>query len=52
MIFNGLVAYDSRHQHKLEHREVYAAELATLAFLDWSRSAITFNHDDHLDHIS
>jgi hypothetical protein len=35
----------------LECREVYAAEPAMPAFLDWSRSAITFDHDDHLDHI-
>jgi hypothetical protein len=42
MIFGGPVAYDSRHQRKLEHREVYAAEPAMLAFLDWSGSAITF----------
>jgi hypothetical protein len=23
-----------------------------LAFLDWSRSTITFDHDDHLDRVS
>jgi hypothetical protein len=34
MIFGGPVAYDTKRQHKLEHREVYATELATPAFLN------------------
>jgi hypothetical protein len=51
MIFGGPVAYDSRRQRKLERREVYATEPATPAFLDWSRLAITFDHDDHLDRV-
>jgi hypothetical protein len=33
MIFGGPVAYDSKHRQKLMHREVYAAEPATPAFL-------------------
>jgi hypothetical protein len=32
-------------------REVYAVELATPAFLDWSGSAITFDHDNHPDRV-
>jgi hypothetical protein len=47
MIFGSPAAYDSRRQHKLERREVYAAEPATPAFLDWSGSPITLDHDDH-----
>jgi hypothetical protein len=47
MIFGGPAAYDSRSQHKLERREVYAAELTTPTFLDWFRLAITFDYDDH-----
>jgi hypothetical protein len=31
---------------------VYATEPATLAFLNWSGFAITFNYDDHPDHVS
>jgi hypothetical protein len=31
---------------------VYATEPATLAFLNWSGSAIMFNYDDHPDHVS
>jgi hypothetical protein len=47
MIFGGPAAYNTKRCHKLEHREAYAAELATLAYLDWSDAAITFNRDDH-----
>jgi hypothetical protein len=51
MIFGGPVAYDSKHQRKMERREVYAAELAMPAFLNWSGSAITFDRDDHPDRV-
>jgi hypothetical protein len=51
MIFDGPTAYDSKHQQKLACHELYAAELATLAFLQWSRSAITFNHSNHPDSV-
>jgi hypothetical protein len=47
MIFGGLAAYESRRRQKLTCREVYAAELATPAFLRWSELAITFNRSDH-----
>jgi hypothetical protein len=49
MIFGEPTAYDSMRQRKLEHQEIYAAKPATLAFLDWSESAITFDRDDHPD---
>jgi hypothetical protein len=51
MIFDGLAVYDSKHQWKLTCREVYATVPATLAFLQWSRSAITFDRSDHPDSI-
>jgi hypothetical protein len=38
MIFGGTTAYDSKRRQKLSRCEVYATELATPAFLRWSRS--------------
>jgi hypothetical protein len=34
MIFGGHAAYDTKRRRKLEHREVYAAEPVTPAYLD------------------
>jgi len=51
MIFSESAAYDSKHRRKLERREVYVAEPATPTFLDWSRSAITFDRSDHPEHV-
>jgi hypothetical protein len=51
MIFSKTAAYNSKHLQKLACREVYAAEPATPAFLQWSRSLITFNRTDHLNNI-
>jgi hypothetical protein len=51
MIFGRPAAYDSKRQQKLACCEVYAAELATPAFLQWLRSTITFDHSDHLDSV-
>jgi hypothetical protein len=51
MIFGGPTAYDSKHRQKLARREPYAAEPATLAFLRWLRSLITFNRSNHLDSV-
>jgi hypothetical protein len=47
MIFDGPAAYDTKRRRKLECREVYAAELAMLAYLDWFDATITFDRDDH-----
>jgi hypothetical protein len=52
MIFGGPAAYKSRGHQKLTRRELYAAEPATLAFLLWSDSAITFNRSDHPSSVS
>jgi hypothetical protein len=51
MIFGGPTTYDSRRQCMLERWEVYAAKPAMPAFLDKSRSAITFDHNDHPDRV-
>jgi hypothetical protein len=51
MIFGRPPTFDSKHRRKLARREVYAAELATPAFLRWSRSAITFNRSNNPDNI-
>ena len=47
MIFEGSVAYDSKHYQKLARREVYTAEPAMPTFLRWLESAITFDRTDH-----
>ena len=52
MIFGGSAAYDSKSRQKLARHEVYAVELATPSFLRWSKSAITFDHTDHLKSVS
>ena len=49
MIFGGSAAYDSKHRQKVTRREVYTTEVAMLAFLRWSESAITFDRTDHSD---
>ena len=51
MIFEGSVAYDSKHHQKVTRREVYTTEPATPAFLRWSESAITFDRTDHPDSV-
>jgi hypothetical protein len=51
MIFDGPMVYDSKCWHKLACQEVYAAKLATPAFLRWSRSPITFDRSDHPDNV-
>jgi hypothetical protein len=53
MIFGGLVAYESKHRQKLTAREVNVAAQgeAVPAFLKRSKTVITFDRKDHLDHI-
>jgi hypothetical protein len=54
MTFDGPAAYESRHRQKLTTREVNAATSlgeVVLAFLKWSKTTITFDRTDHLDHI-
>ena len=47
MIFDGVVAYNSKHRQKLARREVYTVELAVPSFLRSSEFAITFDRIDH-----
>ena len=47
MIFGGSVTYDSKHRQKLVCHEVYTAEPAAPTFLQWSKSAITFDWTNH-----
>ena len=51
MIFEGLVAYDSKCRQKLARRKVYTAESALPTFLLWSESTITFDRTDHLESV-
>ena len=51
MIFEGSIAYDSKHHQKLAHHEVYTSKPATPTFLRWSESAITFDRIDHPESI-
>jgi hypothetical protein len=47
LIFGGPMVDMSNNQHKRERHEVLAAEKAPPSFLDWSKEAITFSHEDH-----
>jgi hypothetical protein len=38
-------------QRKRECWEVFAVWMTVPQYLDWSSTPITFNRDDHLDHI-
>jgi hypothetical protein len=51
MIFDGPSACLTTRQRKRERQEVYSVEVATPAYLKWSKEAITFDHDDHLDYV-
>jgi hypothetical protein len=51
MIFGRDTVNHSSRQRKQERREVFSVEVATLAYLDWSDHAITFDLGDHLDYI-
>jgi hypothetical protein len=51
MIFDGTTTYDSKRHQKLMRREVCAVEPATLSFLRWSESPITFDRSDHPESI-
>ena len=51
MIFGGPSACLSTHQRKRERREVFSVKVAAPRYLNWSREAITFDRDDHPDHV-
>ena len=51
MIFGGPSTCLTARQRKRERREVFSVKVATPRYLDWSREAITFDRDDHPDHV-
>jgi hypothetical protein len=51
MIYGGPSTCLSMRQRKREHREIFSIQLVTPLFLDWSKTTITFNHDDHPDYV-
>jgi hypothetical protein len=51
MIYGGQVANASARHHKQERWEVYSVKVAAPVYLDWSDKPITFDQDDHPDHV-
>lgn len=51
MIFGGLIAYDSKRQQKLSHRDVYVFETRILEYLRWFEEATTLDWADRSNHI-
>jgi hypothetical protein len=51
MIYGGQVANASSRHCKQEHREVCSVKVAAPVYLDWSDKPITFDQDDHPDHV-
>ena len=43
------MTYDSKCHQKVARRDVYMAQPATPPFLQWSKSAITFDRTDYPD---
>jgi hypothetical protein len=51
MIFGGSLARPSRRREKLVRREVFNADIAKPFYLKWSEVPITFNREDHSNHV-
>jgi hypothetical protein len=51
MIFGGSPARPSRRRKKLIRREVFNTDVAKPSYLKWSEVPITFDCEDHLDHV-
>jgi hypothetical protein len=51
MIYGGPVANASAQHRKQERREVCSVKVAAPVYLDWSDKPITFDQDDHPDHV-
>jgi hypothetical protein len=51
MIYGESLTRLSARQRKRERREIFSVQLATPIFLDWSRTAITFDRDDNLGYV-
>jgi hypothetical protein len=51
MIFEGSPARPSRRREKLIRREVFNADITKSSYLKWSEVPMTFDREDHLDHV-
>jgi hypothetical protein len=51
MIYGGQVANASARHRKQERWEVCSVKVAAPVYLDWSDKPITFDQDDHPDHV-
>jgi hypothetical protein len=51
MIFGGSPARPSRRREKLIRREVFNTDVAKPSYLKWSEVLITFDCEDHPDHV-
>jgi hypothetical protein len=51
MIFGGSPARPSRRRDKLIQREVFNADVTKPSYLKWSQVPITFDREDHPDHV-
>jgi hypothetical protein len=51
MIFRGSPARPSRRREKLIQREVFNTDVAKPSYLKWSEVLITFDREDHPDHV-
>ena len=51
MIFGGPSTCLTACQRKRERRQVFSVKVVAPRYLNWSREAITFDQDDHLDYV-
>jgi hypothetical protein len=51
MIFGGSPARPSKRREKLIRREVFNVDVAKPSYLKWSENLITFDCEDHPDHV-
>nr|CAE02225.2 OSJNBb0015C06.3 [Oryza sativa Japonica Group] len=50
-MFGGPLAYESKRKQKLTEREINAVQPDTPQYLQWSETAIKFDHSDHPDRV-
>jgi hypothetical protein len=51
MIFGGFLARPTRQREKLIRREVFNVDIVKPSYLKWSEVPITFDREDHPDHV-
>ena len=51
IIFGGPQAYKDHHREKVTQRLIFANDPTVPIYLRWSERPITFNRDDHSDHV-